>query len=516
MSAGTAPGPWQPRLRLAVALGDPDREQALLPALSETGEFIVADRYLAADQLLEAIRSGRVDVALVAFDLHRLSGSKVSDLARTGLPLVLLAAPPDDPRWRSLPWVIVPPAASAPDVIRALALAVRGQRLRPAAPAAVHPPPPDGAATASLPAAATGAPLDVIGPKCVGQSLDAVSVIAVASGHGSPGRTTVALNLATALGAVAPTVLVDADFSRPSVAAFLDADPTRNLSMLAHAEPETAGEWQRALEQETQPLASRSPHGQLLCGVPKPEMRGGVSSHFFERLLVELGQRYRYVVLDVGADLVGADMTVHRTALGIAHRVLLVAAADLVGLWQAHRATGVLQTHVQLHRDRLALVINRYDRRYHHSRLEVEWALGVGAAVVVPYDHGGAQRAIAAQRPVVLDAGSRAGRALVDLAERVHGDRLMLPPEPARQAGSSWLCWPVQPYLARLARLHWCTWPLLHGRVRSRTPDPTAAPSRGPTASASMSAAAAVSPPGAVAKPVENGGLDGGVVAHAK
>ena len=52
---------------------------------------------------------------------------------------------------------------------------------------------------------------------------------------------------------------------------------------------------------------------------------------------------------------------------------------------------------------------------------------------MVPYDHAAVQRSIAAQRPVVLDRGSRAGRALIEFASRVHGRtgrRLVLPPEP--------------------------------------------------------------------------------------
>ena len=34
-------------------------------------------------------------------------------------------------------------------------------------------------------------------------------------------------------------MLVDSDLSGPSIAAHIDADPTRNIYMLAHAEPET-------------------------------------------------------------------------------------------------------------------------------------------------------------------------------------------------------------------------------------------------------------------------------------
>src|SRR5438034_3040563 len=48
---------------------------------------------------------------------------------------------------------------------------------------------------------------------------------------------------------------------------------TRNLYMLAHAEPETVRDWDRALDQELQSLDPRSRQAVALCGVPKPEMR---------------------------------------------------------------------------------------------------------------------------------------------------------------------------------------------------------------------------------------------------
>jgi Mrp family chromosome partitioning ATPase len=54
-------------------------------------------------------------------------------------------------------------------------------------------------------------------------------VFAVASGHGAPGRSLVAVNLAATLGAVASMVLVDADLGGSSITAYLDADPTRNV-----------------------------------------------------------------------------------------------------------------------------------------------------------------------------------------------------------------------------------------------------------------------------------------------
>lgn len=343
-----------------------------------------------------------------------------SGLADTGDPL------PATDRWRQTRYAPFQAAVTA---------AGFGVTAPPPEPPATLEPSPAGAREGHLAAALA---VDA-GPADAESAAAGLSVIALASGYGSPGRTTLALNLAVALGAVAPTVLVDLDMAGPAVAAHIDADPTRNVYMVAHADPQTPGEWDRAIRQELRPLAARSPHAMVLCGVPKPEMRSGVSPRFVERLLAELRQRFRYVVVDTGAELLGTEMQVHRAALAQADQVLLVAAGDLVGLAQARNALAALRSPLwtPVEAD-IALLINRHDRRFHHGRREIEWVLGAGAADVagvkgvagvIPFDHAAVERAIAAQRPLVLDGRSRAGRAMLDLAGRLHSGRIVLPPE---------------------------------------------------------------------------------------
>lgn len=121
-------------LRLAVGLGDPERERELLPDLTEAGEFIVAERCLAADQLLTAVRGGRVDAVLVAFDLHRLTSATLTELTRSRVPLILLAPHPGEPRWRTWPGIVLPLETDPGSIRQALEAAVRGERLRPAVP----------------------------------------------------------------------------------------------------------------------------------------------------------------------------------------------------------------------------------------------------------------------------------------------------------------------------------------------------------------------------------------------
>jgi MinD-like ATPase involved in chromosome partitioning or flagellar assembly len=353
----------------------------------------------------------------------------LAELEASRAPLVMLAPDPDEPRWEALRGVVLRLDADPALVRRGLEAAVRGERLQPASSAQT--------ATGQLPAGpATAKAAEIHDAPLAG--IDTATVIAVASGPGSPGRSTIALNLAAGLGAVEPTVLVDCDLAGPSAAALLDADPSRNLYMIAHDEPEAAWEWDRAIQGEVQPLHPRSPHAAVLCGVPKPDMRARLSRRFLERLVAGLQRRYQFIILDVGPELLGPEGAVHRAALGLSQQVLLVCSTDVVGLWRARYTLGLLETHIQVNPARVALVLNKHDPRHHHTRTEVEWALGLPAAAVIPFDHHGLERALAARAPVVLERRSGAGRALLEFAERVHGGKVVLPPDPERAARRRW------------------------------------------------------------------------------
>src|SRR2546423_13411483 len=97
-----------PLLRVAVGLGDPERESRMLPALAESEDLRIVERSLSADQLLDAVANDRADVILVAYDLHRLSSSALADLDATRIPFVLLVPDPDEPRWQAQRGVILP------------------------------------------------------------------------------------------------------------------------------------------------------------------------------------------------------------------------------------------------------------------------------------------------------------------------------------------------------------------------------------------------------------------------
>jgi MinD superfamily P-loop ATPase len=406
-------------LRVALGLGDQELEQRLRPALEAASDLRIIAQCLAADQLLELVQSQQVDVLVVAWTLHRLSGTLIDQLERPGVTLVMLVADPLEQRWLARRGPVLP-VDSEPDTVHQAILASRpgGRSL-----------PPSVASREPVPLKPADRPRPMSG-----------GVIAVTGGAGSPGRTSLSLNLATALGSVVPTALVELDLCAPAVAAYVEADPSRNICTLAHAVRDDPRAWGSALSEELQPLGSSAPNAVVLCGPPKREMRTSVAPPLVERLLDELAQRYHWVIVDVGPEWLGIETVAasHRTALARAAHVVLASAADFVGLWHARTALDQLERLIDLDRSRVNLVINRHDPRFHHSRHEVEWHLGAPVVALIPFDQPAFQQAISEQRPVVLDPTSRAGRALITFAEGLHTGQLQLPVIGASRSRLPW------------------------------------------------------------------------------
>ena len=397
-----------PSLRLALGLGDQDLEQRLRPALERTEDLQIVAQCLAADQLIPLVTAGTVDALVLAWSLHRLTDAVLDQLERPGLIIILLVPDPDEDRWLRRHGPVLPISSDAEAVHHAVLSARPGVRRMPRPVA--HPEP------------VTLKPVDRMPAKSGG-------VVAVTGGAGSPGRTTLAISIAAALGAAAPTALVELDLCAPALAAFLDLDPSRNICTLAHAVRDDPRAWAAALADELQPLVSGTPNAVALCGPPKREMRASIGPALVERLVDELAQRYQWVILDVGPKLLGVEVTAasHRAALARAQDVLLVSASDFVGLWHTRTQLDQLERMLGIERQKIRLILNRHDQRFHHSRQEVEWHLAAPVVSVIPLDHSATQRAISDQHPLVLDASSRAGRALLRLAESLNQGKLYVP-----------------------------------------------------------------------------------------
>ena len=261
------------------------------------------------------------------------------------------------------------------------------------------------------------------------------TVVVVWGPYGSPGRTTVAVNLAAELATpLQPTILVDADTYGASVAqslAVLDEAP--GIAAAARAAD------QDALDDEAvQRLAPELRPGlRVLTGLPRPDRWPELRDASLADVLDRCRRTARWVVVDV-APLVEQDEELSfdtaaprrngatLTALDAADVVLVVGAGDPVGLQRLVRALDRLP---ELTAARREVVVTRVrpgpvgpepERRIRET---LDRFAGIRRVHVVPDDRDGLDAAILHGRLLSeVRPGSAARSALVDLAEELGGD----------------------------------------------------------------------------------------------
>ncbi len=364
--------------RVLLAAGSRELERRLTRELAQAG-LVVGGRCLDGPSLLERASEPGFDVVLAAAELHRLSEGVLAALRERRLPVVLLAADAGDAaRLAGLGRVL--PAAS-PGVIVAAALR------QAAAPGARPPGPMDavgsaggaGAPPAALPPAAER---DAPTPRA---GRPGGRVVAVTSGKGAPGKTTIAIALAALLGEHGPgVVLLDADLRGGNVAAYLDLDPRRGLVGLAAA----GGRLDRELQE--------GPGCSVLAGVERPELAAGLAGGALSGVTSALRERFETVVVDLGAPPPAG-------LLRAADELLLVTGPDLVAIWNARTALPAIREEAGSALPRA--VVNRREGREHYPAGEVGRALGMAVLGVVREERESARRAVARQIPLSAAGG---------------------------------------------------------------------------------------------------------------
>ncbi|MCA9846432.1 MAG: P-loop NTPase [Dehalococcoidia bacterium] len=370
-------------LRVLIATGDRDLELRLVDGLPGEGIVVVA-RALDAATLLKRAAPGSpaVDAVLAASSLHGLGESTLLALHARRVPVLLLAA---DDREASR-YEELAPALLASTPLLAIAAALR--RTREGTPLAER-------REATAPSVRQGDEWDKPAP--------AGRVIAVTSGKGAPGKTTLAIAIAAALGEAGySVVLVDADLRGGNVAPYLGLDPRRGLVGLAVA----GGPLDTRLATELQ----EGPGCAVLAGVERPELAAALTPELVTGAVARLRGRYGRVVVDLG-------WPPEAGVLRAADHALLVTAPDLVSLWNARLSLRSLDEDGV----RWGLAVNRREGREHYDGHEIERALGLLVLGTVREDRPAALRAIDRQVPLT-SAGGRAAadlRALVRALEEV-------------------------------------------------------------------------------------------------
>jgi MinD-like ATPase involved in chromosome partitioning or flagellar assembly len=257
-------------------------------------------------------------------------------------------------------------------------------------------------------------------------------VVAVWGPAGAPGRTTVAVGLATELAALGqPTLLVDADVYGGAVAQHLAMlDDVSGL--LAAARNAKAGVLDpAALAAHCRTVGP----ARVLTGLPRPDRWPELSPAAMSAVLASARALCAYVVVDCGFSLESDEELMFDTAaprrngatlcvLEQADRVLALGAADPVGL--SRLARGVVDLTAAVPGCRPTVVVNRMRASLGWSAGEatamIERFTGRSPGVVLPDDRAACDKALVHGRTLAEAAPTSALRgALRDLAADLAG-----------------------------------------------------------------------------------------------
>ena len=280
------------QIRLATVGGDPEGEASLATALERCAEIDLYIRCVERMELLAAVRSKSIDVVFFVGAPYWVDGSFRDELMRSGVPAVGYTRDPlEAVTLQDLGAALVDDISDVPALVEAC------RRARP-----------------------PGATQGLDDPSEAGR------LIAVWGSKGSPGRTTLAIELAFVLAAEDPsTILIDGDPYGGDVVQALGVEPGPSIIWAAQALLEEQGGVH--VESALSRVGSRGPV--LLPGLARPSLWQDLSGSGWRRLLEWSKERFAHTVLDAGPTLEEGSEPSHRTTReGITGATLL--AADVV------------------------------------------------------------------------------------------------------------------------------------------------------------------------------------------
>jgi pilus assembly protein CpaE len=238
----------------------------------------------------------------------------------------------------------------------------------------------------------------------------AAPVVAVFSPKGGVGKTTLAANLACALGArrSGPVALVDLDLQFGDLATLLNVEPKATLYDAVRLPVRTHEALMRLLTPVPRTAVA------LLAAPADPLQAEEIAPEPVLETIRHLGEQAAAVVVDTAVDYTDVNVA----ALDLADRVLLVVTPDVVTVRSCRRALGLFEEGFGYPPEKIQVVLNRDGSGI--ARREVEWALGRSVDYGVPSDGTWPVRAANEGLPLwLLKPESRVVRSVAAMAAAI-------------------------------------------------------------------------------------------------
>ena len=253
---------------------------------------------------------------------------------------------------------------------------------------------------------------------------DPGQVVAFVGGKGGVGTTTLAVNVATAIGRSAPSsaLLVDLHIGTGDAALFVGAEPRFSVA-------DALENVHRLDDAFLRSLVGRTKFGLDLLASSDRGMVGPVDVRSVRTLIDCAARHYACVVLDVPrSDPAMLD------ALELATTIVVVANQELSTVRSASRMAAALRQ--RYGKERVAIVVSRYDAVAEIGRKEIERVMGGPIAQVFPSDYRLALGALNVGRPLVLDNHNKLAASFSTFARGLTADESAEPAAaPERPSG---------------------------------------------------------------------------------
>ena len=244
------------------------------------------------------------------------------------------------------------------------------------------------------------------------QAVSSGRVFAIVGAKGGVGATTVAVNVATALGAASKpgrALLMDVHQAGGDAAVFLGAEPHFSIIDALENTHRLDAMFLKSL------VTQVAPGLDLLASPDRPVSQPADAARI-RRVIDFVAASYKFTVLDLPrSDAVALD------ALDLADTIVVVANQELATVRSAGRLSAALRQ--RYGREKVTVVLSRLDRRADILNDDVEKVVGLPLAHMFPSDYRAALQALNKGRPLALGNHNELASSFKRFALQLAGER---------------------------------------------------------------------------------------------